>query len=262
MRSIVRKVPLLGVLAFEFQSVTSHKFEIAILLLVRQQIIELYCMIGPNSICHMLTGLAANRVAFRDLNFGKKFLVTFRQQFSYDCCVCCSQLQRSTASLSTLYQAARPTRLDHQLGPVFDITMECTTRVDIDAEHFRDFLGDDDALQLFPDVLTTPLLGLEDFEPTEANEPSSSSDNQHVPTETRVAEQQTQDDGPAQPANGNDNEDVDQVISSASHTSPRRGLRELIELDIFGETIDTPRNWVADPEDSTQRNSRASSNKR
>ena len=37
--------------------------------------------------------------------------------------------------------------------------MDCTTRVDIDAEHFEDFLEDDGALELFPDMSNTPLFG-------------------------------------------------------------------------------------------------------
>ena len=136
--------------------------------------------------------------------------------------------------------------------------------MDIDAEHFGDFLGDEGALQLFPDVSNTPLSGLEYFEPAETNHSVPSSESQHISAETSATAHQPQDNEYIQPSNVHDN--VDEVVSSASHIAPRgtgpeSDFRKSVEISIFGETIENMAARLASEVDS-ERYTGGSSNRR
>jgi hypothetical protein len=132
--------------------------------------------------------------------------------------------------------------------------MDSTTNADIDAEQFGDFLGDEETFQFFTDSLNAPLSELDQFERVVADFSDPWSEGQRVTTETRAAENQLQNDEPAEAVSIGELDNADEVISSASHILPRPissndDWRKDIERLIFGETIHTPRNSAVYSED-------------
>ena len=131
--------------------------------------------------------------------------------------------------------------------------MDSTTNVDVDAEYFGAFLGDDETFRFFADLLSAPLTEHDQSTPIVADISSPSSEGQRVTAEIRPSENQLPNTEQTEPVSIG-GIDADEVISSAYHILPRpissnQKLRKEAELLIFGETIDTPRSSTIHSED-------------
>ena len=132
--------------------------------------------------------------------------------------------------------------------------MASTTNVDIDAEYFGAFLGDDETFQFFTDLLSAPLSELDQSELVVADISDPSSEGQSVTAEIRPSENQLPHTEQTELVSIEGIDDADEVISSASHILPRpitsnQKWRKEAELLIFGDNIDTPRSSAVHSED-------------